>query len=79
MNLQPLILICHFNSLVRVTNKTNKQSVVVRINDRGPFSKNRIIDVSKAAAEKLDMIEKGTIHVTLEVLEPPKNRKSSNE
>lgn len=59
-----------FNSLVKVTNTHNNRSVVVRINDRGPFTKNRIIDLSKAAAEKLQMIERGTAVVTLEVIKP---------
>lgn len=59
-----------FNSLVKVTNTHNNKSVVVRINDRGPFAKNRIIDLSKAAAEKLQMIERGTALVTLEVIKP---------
>jgi rare lipoprotein A len=59
-----------FHSLVKVTNTHNNKSVIVRINDRGPFSKNRIIDLSKAAAEKLEMIERGTALVTIEVLKP---------
>lgn len=59
-----------FNSLVRVTNKKNKKSVIVRINDRGPYSGNRIIDLSKAAAEKINMVDQGIAPVTIEVLEP---------
>lgn len=59
-----------FNTMVRVINKQNNKSVIVRINDRGPFTKNRIIDLSKAAAEKLGMVERGTATVVLEVLEP---------
>ncbi|MDQ3394354.1 MAG: septal ring lytic transglycosylase RlpA family protein [Bacteroidota bacterium] len=58
-----------FNTLVKVTNKLNNKAVIVRINDRGPFSKYRIIDVSKAAARQLGMVEKGTANVILEVLE----------
>lgn len=57
-----------FGTKVKVTSKINGQSVIVRINDRGPFAKNRIIDVSKAAAKKLGMIQKGEIPVTLNVL-----------
>ena len=53
---------------VRVTNTRNGKSVTVRINDRGPFSKGRIIDLSKAAARQLDMIDAGTAPVTLEVV-----------
>ena len=48
---------------VPVENLDNGRSVVVRINDRGPFAHNRIIDVSKAAAEKLDMIADGVANV----------------
>lgn len=55
-----------FGTQVRVVSKNGK-SVTVRINDRGPFAKNRIIDVSKAAAQKLDMIKRGHIPVTLYV------------
>jgi rare lipoprotein A len=53
---------------VRVTNRSNGRSVVVRINDRGPYSKKRIIDISYAAARALDMIERGVAPVLLEVL-----------
>jgi len=55
-------------SLVRVTNLENGRSVVVRINDRGPFKSGRIIDCSKRAAELLGFIGKGTARVRLEVL-----------
>jgi rare lipoprotein A len=47
-------------SYVRVTNLRNNKSVVVRVNDRGPFVSNRIVDLSYAAAERLDMIRDGT-------------------
>ena len=57
-----------FGTRVRVTHLGNKRSVVVRINDRGPFVKGRIIDLSRAAAEKLDMIETGLAEVRLEIL-----------
>jgi rare lipoprotein A len=53
---------------VRVTNLENGRSVVVRLNDRGPFSKNRIIDLSRAAAEQLDMIRTGTAKVEVRSL-----------
>jgi len=56
------------NTIVKVTNKRNGKSTVVRINDRGPFVSTRIIDLSKAAASKIDMIGTGTAPVTLEVL-----------
>lgn len=53
-------------SKVKVTNKANGKSVVVRINDRGPFSKGRIIDVSRGAAEKIAMVRSGTARVAIE-------------
>lgn len=56
-------------SLVRVTNLDNGRSIVVRINDRGPFKRGRVIDVSKRAAELLGFIGQGTARVRLEVLE----------
>ena len=46
-----------FNSIVRVENLSNGKSVIVRINDRGPFVKNRIIDLSRKAAQEIDMIQ----------------------
>lgn len=54
-----------FGTKVRVKNLTNGRSVVVRINDRGPFTGGRIIDVSKAAAAKLGMVSSGTAKVSL--------------
>ena len=57
-----------FNTLVRVTNLKNGKSVEVRINDRMPQFKNRIIDLSLAAARKIDMIRDGTQEVQIEVL-----------
>lgn len=54
---------------VRVTRKKNNRSVVVRINDRGPYGKGRIIDLSEAAARALDMIDDGIAQVRLEVLQ----------
>ncbi len=57
-----------FNSIVRVINIENGKSVLLRINDRGPQMKGRIIDVSYAAARKLGMISNGTAKVKVEVL-----------
>jgi rare lipoprotein A len=54
---------------VLVENLDNGRSVVVRINDRGPFTHDRIIDVSKAAAEKLDMVVNGVANVRVRRLE----------
>lgn len=57
-----------FGTRVRVTNLSNDQSVVVRINDRGPFKKSRIIDVSYGAAKKLGLIAKGSVRVRIETV-----------
>lgn len=57
-----------FDTLVRVTNLENGLVVIVRINDRGPFVGGRIIDLSRAAAERIDMIGSGTARVRLELL-----------
>jgi rare lipoprotein A len=55
-----------FGTRVRVTNKRNGRTVVVRIVDRGPFGGGRIIDLSRAAAVELDMISAGTAVVSIE-------------
>lgn len=55
---------------VRVTNLENHKQVIVRVNDRGPFHANRIIDLSFAAAKKLDMIKTGTALVEVEAIDP---------
>ena len=55
-----------FGTRVRVTNLDNGRSVVVRINDRGPYAKGRILDLSLAAARALDMLHRGTARVRLE-------------
>jgi len=54
----------------RVTNLENGKSIIVRINDRGPFHINRIIDLSYVAAAKLDMLKKGTAKVEVESINP---------
>nr|WP_321265601.1 septal ring lytic transglycosylase RlpA family protein [uncultured Sulfurimonas sp.] len=56
------------NTIVKVVNHDNGKSTVVRINDRGPFIETRIIDLSKTAASKIDMIGAGTARVSLEIL-----------
>ena len=55
---------------VRVTNTENNKSVIVRINDRGPFKKNRVIDLSFAAAYKLRLSDKGSGPVEVELIDP---------
>lgn len=57
-----------FGTRVRVTNVNNGRSVVVRINDRGPFVRGRVIDVSAAAAHSLGMVHHGVVPVSLQVL-----------
>jgi rare lipoprotein A len=52
---------------VKVTNLSNNRTVVVRINDRGPFTHGRVIDVSRSAAEALDFISRGVAKVRIEV------------
>jgi rare lipoprotein A len=61
-NLLPL------NTLVKITNLENQREVVVRINDRGPFVGDRIVDLSWAAAKELGMVKKGTVPVRVAVL-----------
>lgn len=61
-------------SIVRVTNLKNGKSVILRVNDRGPFAKDRIIDVSRLAAQKLDFLNQGTTRVRVEIL-PEESRK----
>ncbi|HEX4892096.1 MAG TPA: septal ring lytic transglycosylase RlpA family protein [Hyphomicrobiaceae bacterium] len=58
-----------FGTRVRVTNITNRRSVVVRINDRGPFKPGRVIDLSFAAAGEIGMHAQGLARVVVEVLD----------
>lgn len=58
-----------FGTLVRVANRENRRTAVVRINDRGPFTRGRILDVSRAAARKLGLLGPGTGKVRLTVVE----------
>ena len=60
----------HMQTRVRVINLRNGRATIVRINDRGPYSHGRIIDVSYAAAKELDMLNAGVVPVRLEVLQP---------
>ena len=61
-----------FGTVLRVTNLGNSKTVDVRVNDRGPFVKGREIDLSKAAAQKLDMIKSGTARVKIEIVNQKK-------
>jgi rare lipoprotein A len=60
-----------FNCLVRVTNLNNGKHTEVRINDRGPFVANRVIDLSLSAAQAIEMVGTGTANVRLEILSGP--------
>lgn len=57
-----------FNTLVKVTNLKNGKSVVVKINDRGPFGRDREIDLSYIAAKSIDMIADGVVDVKVDIL-----------
>ena len=60
-----------FQTWVEVTNLSNGKQVDVRINDRGPFAKGRILDLSQAAARDIDMLRAGTARVRFKVIAPP--------
>lgn len=66
---------------VKVRNLSNNKTVIVRVNDRGPFKPGRIMDLSYAAAQKLDMMKKGTAKVEITHIEPKhyKARKTNNK
>ena len=57
------------NTIVRVTNLANNKSLILRINDRGPYIKGRILDCSYGAAKKLDFLLQGTTKVRIEIIE----------
>ncbi|WP_283182952.1 MULTISPECIES: septal ring lytic transglycosylase RlpA family protein [unclassified Pseudomonas] len=58
-----------FGTRVKITNLNNDRSCVVRINDRGPYSRGRLIDVSREAAEQLGMLRSGTAKVRVQALD----------
>jgi len=57
------------NTIVRVTNLDNGKSIILRINDRGPYVKDRVLDCSFGAAKKLGFYKKGTAFVKIEIIE----------
>lgn len=57
-----------FGSIIKVTNLANSKSVLVRINDRGPYIRGRQIDLSYAAAQKIDMVSQGVSPIKMEIL-----------
>jgi rare lipoprotein A len=63
-----------FGTRVKVTNLANKKSVTLRVNDRGPTQPNRIVDVSRTAAQRLGFVRAGLTEVKLEVIEAAKPR-----
>jgi rare lipoprotein A len=65
-----------FGTKVKVTNTANRKSVEVVINDRGPWVENRVIDLSRSAAEKLDFINQGLADVEIEVLDAGDGKQS---
>ena len=68
-----------FGTKVRVTNLKNNRSVMLRVNDRGPTQPNRVLDVSRAAAERLGFVRTGLTEVKVEVIEVPKPRASGKK
>lgn len=64
-------------SYVRVTNLTNQRSVIVRVNDRGPFHSDRIIDLSWAAAQKLGFANHGVAQVVVEAIDPRQHQSTT--
>lgn len=58
-----------FGTVLRVTNLDNQKTVTVRINDRGPFVKNRVLDLSYAAAKEIDLIKNGTAKIEAEIVQ----------
>lgn len=67
-----------FNTWVRVENLSNHRNVEVRINDRGPFVHGRIIDLSRAAARRIDMLGPGTVKVRLTSVRAPEREESTS-
>ena len=65
-----------FGTMLRVTNPSNQKSVVVRVNDRGPYAAGRIIDLTKAAAKQLEMIKAGEARVEIEIVSSEENKDS---
>jgi len=58
-----------FGTKLRVTNLDNNKSVIVIVNDRGPFVKSRVLDLSKSAAQQINMLHKGLANVYVEILD----------
>ncbi len=67
-----------FGTRVRVTRVATGRSVVVRINDRGPYVEHRVIDLSRAAGQALDLMRPGIARVRVEILEGGAGRRSAS-
>jgi rare lipoprotein A len=63
-----------FNSIIKVTNMENNKSVIVRINDRGPFHSERILDLSYRAAKEIDIISKGVVDIEIKIIKIGKEK-----
>ncbi len=57
-----------FGTKLKVTNLKNERSVIVTVNDRGPYVKGRVVDLTKEAAKKIDMVRSGIVEVKVEIL-----------
>lgn len=66
-----------FGTIVKVKNMNNDKTVTVRINDRGPFIKGRVIDVTTIAAKELGMIQSGVVPVEVEIISMPEKNKTN--
>jgi len=66
-----------FGTIIRVTNLRNGKEVYIKVNDRGPFVKGRIVDLSHAAAKALDFNKRGVIRVKIEIISLPSSSTSS--
>lgn len=56
------------NTMLEITNLNNSKKVIVRVNDRGPYSKNRLVDISREAAKQLDFVSQGICNVSVRVV-----------
>jgi len=61
-----------FGTKLRITRLDNKKAVIVRVNDRGPFTEGFVVDLSRAAAEEIDLVKAGRANVKIELIEPEK-------
>lgn len=66
-----------FGTMLKVTNLKNGKSTIVEVTDRGPYVRGRIIDLSKSAAEKIDMIKAGVANVEIEVMKSDNDQAST--